>query len=67
MIRAHCFTNLDEFSKAGWPTQFAFPPRVGDKVEGFVHPKLRPVLKVVAVTHCSGTDGEPFVNVELHR
>lgn len=72
MITARCFTNLDEWGRATWPTLFVAVPRVGDWVEGRMGDK-RPRLRVVAVTHGStpaaagGVTERPFVNVELHR
>ncbi len=74
--RYYCRTNLDDFKLVDWPTDFLFPPRVGDTVEGRQGergPGSRPRLRVVAVTHSmgkteiGGRDEGPIVEVELHR
>ena len=68
-IRARCHTNLDEFQRVEWPEYFLFPPRIGDRVEGwFSGNRSEPrSLKGVGVEHARDRDnGEPIVRVELH-
>lgn len=63
-IEGFCRTNIDEYKREKWPTAFAFPPRVGDSVQAQSGRKL----KVVQVTHyIAEYDGQPGVEVELHR
>jgi len=67
MIRATCFTNLDEYKQVEWPQGFAALPRIGDKVEGR-RGRDKPVLRVVAITHgWLPNAGEPTITVELHK
>jgi hypothetical protein len=70
MIRGYCFTNLDEFRGVEWPERFVAVPRVGECVQGKrvngPGPGTMPVLKVVRVTH-QWKDGQPCIEVELHR
>lgn len=66
-IRAECFTNLDDFRLAEWPTEFVALPRVGDYVEAIDGKRLR----VVAITHSAPRDRcgdvRATVRLELHR
>lgn len=65
MIKATCFTNIDEFKTTEWPTAFVALLRVGDFVEGKGGPGMgRPKLRICAVTHRMD---EPALLVELHR
>lgn len=71
-MRIYCRTNLDEYRRTEWPTRFAFPPRVGDYIEGRGSDRpgmTRPKLRVASVTHrMSESDStEAVVVVELHR
>ncbi|KKM02688.1 hypothetical protein LCGC14_1781920 [marine sediment metagenome] len=65
-----CFTNLDDYSREDWPTEFSCRPMVGDVVQSCGGKEL----KVVRVTHraspldCSGRlDLRPHLKVELHK
>lgn len=71
--RYTCRSNLDDFTGT-WPTDFVFPPRVGDRVKS----KEGRTLYVVGVEHYerhkTRSDGgwrdpepEPRVIVELHN
>lgn len=71
MYRGSCHTNLDDLRRAEWPEEFAFPPRVGDRVQS-VDGKYE--LKVVSVTHVTRKDSSdpqgrryPAIHVELHK
>lgn len=71
MYKGSCFTNLDDFKRMEWPEEFAFPPRIGDRVES-VDGKRE--LKVVGVTHLMRKDFSdpqgrryPAIRVELHK
>ena len=71
MIQGSCFTNLDKWRRADWPTVFAAVPRVGEYVQG-VMGEFRPKLRVVAVTHfVEPSPVPPFeiprISVELHQ
>lgn len=66
MVNGRCFTNLDDFRAVDWPRKFAVVPRIGDRVEGKRGDNL-PTLKVVGVTHCCDAQGNPYIEVELHR
>ncbi len=66
-IEGYCFTNLDKWKKAEWPRYFVAVPLVGSNVQG-CQGEFRPVLHVVAVTHCWDPKTErPFIRVELHN
>ena len=67
MLRYKCHTNVDDGRDKEWPTDFVYPPRIGEKVlstSGFA-------LKVVDLTHCvkrlPNGDLRPYVLVELNR
>jgi vacuolar-type H+-ATPase catalytic subunit A/Vma1 len=70
-IKVICHTNLDRYCTAEWPSEMAFPPRVGDYVRAENgHQRLR----VVAVTHTKVQGslsvhpvGSAVVLVELHE
>ena len=71
MYEGSCFTNLDDFKRTEWPSNFAFPPRIGDRVASVSGDRE---LKVVGVTHCTikyERDGvqmtRPGIRVELHK
>jgi hypothetical protein len=69
MYEGSCFTNLDEFKRCEWPEKFAFPPRIGDRVESV---DGRRELKVVGVTHVTrkiygSGETSPAIRVELHK
>lgn len=66
MIKAHCYTNIDDFKLAEWPEVFFEVPRVGDYVEGRLGNK-RPTLRVVRVTHRIDDRRQPIIELELHR
>lgn len=63
-IPGYCHTNLDEYQRCTWPKRFVAVPRLGEHVQTTSRP-IR-VLKVVYVTHLI-LDGEPAIEVELHR
>lgn len=65
-----CFTNIDEYKREEWPTDFVFPPQVGN----YVQSDSGKWLKVVSITHCYRKDTfhdldvtGPYVKIELHR
>lgn len=67
MIKGNCFTYIDEYKMAAWPTVFAAVPRIGERVAA----RNGASLRVVQVTHYeheseAGTH-EPRIRVELHR
>lgn len=71
MYEGHCFTNLDDFKRFEWPEKFAFPPRIGDRVQSVDGSRE---LKVVGVTHVMCKDHSdpsgrryPAIRVELHK
>ena len=47
MIDAYCRTNLDDYKREQWPTQFAAVPRIGERVQSSGGQSLR----VCGVTH----------------
>jgi hypothetical protein len=72
MIIGSCHTNLDDYDREEWPTQFVAVPREGEWVES----KNRKILKVVKVTHVvvkkniyggECEQGYPQIRVELHK
>lgn len=70
MIEAACRTNLDDYQREKWPTEFVALPRLGDWVEAESGVRLR----VVGVTHRMDRPGPgqcgasvPVIEVELHR
>jgi hypothetical protein len=64
-IPGYCFTNLDEYKRLKWPTQFVAVPREGDLVESNDSGLSSRSLKVVRITHAVNSQG-PYVRVELH-
>lgn len=62
-VKVHCRTNLDNYQREVWPTEFACPPHLGDRVES----ASGKFLKIVRLTHCSTSSYEPYVLVELNR
>jgi len=68
MIRGHCRTNLDEYSREQWPSVFAGVPQRGDAVKS----KDGAVLYVCRVTHSEIDESYeskrqvPHISVELH-
>lgn len=65
MFPVQCFTNLDQWKRAEWPTQTASAPRIGERMQGLMGDK-KPILRIVMVTHCVGAKG-PYLRVELHN
>ena len=71
MYEGSCFTNLDDFKRVEWPDRFAFPPRIGDRVDSVDGSRQ---LKVVGVTHYTikyehdrTPMTRPGIRVELHK
>lgn len=66
VITGYCFTNLDEYRRVKWPSQFVAVPRVDECVESIEDSFPMRSLKVVRVTHAINSTG-PYIRVELHR
>ena len=67
VIRGCCRTNIDDFKRYEWPTEFVEVPQLGSWVRGKGSGSVgMPTLKVVNVTHCVDNDG-PYVEIELHK
>ena len=75
-VKATCYTNLDDYRRTEWPTEFIVLPCVGDYVEGHgsdVRGMTHPVLRVVNVTHgfrrhaTLNGEPEPCIRLELHK
>jgi hypothetical protein len=62
VVRGRCFTNLDGYGSAKWPTEFIYPPIRGERVQAACGKSLA----VVAISHCADADG-PYLRIELHR
>lgn len=72
MIKAVCFTNLDEYQRAEWPEHFVALPRVGDWVEARSDCNNRRYrLRIGAITHMERrgdtASWESYIMVELHN
>ena len=72
MINGYCKTNLDEFKRTEWPTQFVALPREGDWVEGKNGEDTLRVVKVthrMMIHHSLGSKSTilPGIVVELHK
>lgn len=65
-IEGYCHTNLDEYRRLSWPTQFVAVPRLGERVESSEKGAYQRSLKVVGVTHAI-YDGHPFIRIELNK
>jgi len=67
-VRISCFTNLDKFQAARWPTLSAYAPQKGERIEGrsWDSDQVIARLTVVQITHCTDKDG-PYLRVELHQ
>lgn len=66
-MKFRCRTNLDGFEHTTWPTEFAYPPRIGEWVQGTAPgERSKPTLRIVSITHAI-EHGEPIVLVELHK
>ena len=63
MIKASCYTNLDEFRRYDWPSVFVSVPGKGDYVESVCRKRL---LKVASIMH-TVREEEPMIVVELHK
>lgn len=68
MIKAICYTNLDDYKREEFPKLFVALPNKGD----YVQAESGKTLKVVAITHCfreSATTfpAQPYIKVELHK
>jgi hypothetical protein len=68
MIRATCFTNLDDYRRSEWPNKFLEVPRVGDYVADDRGRRLR----VISITHKMIKDLNteqmvPSIFIELHH
>ena len=71
MIRGYCRTNLDNYERENWPTEFVAVPRKGEGVRAESGNSLR----VCGVTHLMqrktmSVDGEyecPIIEVELNK
>lgn len=62
MIKGYCHTNIDQYKREEWPTEFVAVPLVGDSVEA----KSGKTLRVCAITHkMSPLAKEPMVKIEL--
>jgi len=64
MIKAQCYTNLDNFRCN--VTAFSALPRVGDYVE-VLYNDIESSLRITKITHKQLTNGEPIIEVELHN
>jgi len=68
MVRYKCHTNVDAGRNQEWPTDFVYPPKLGESVRsegGYT-------LKVVDLTHCVERSKPertliPYVLVELNQ
>lgn len=63
-IRGRCFTNLDDYKLAEWPTRFVRAPVRGERVQATGREPWS--LCVVGITHCEDAEG-PWLRIELHR
>ena len=73
MIKGTCYTNLDNYQRTKWPTEFVEVPKIGS----FIESDGGAVLRVVSITHArttvrdyKNTDGpvlthEPHIRIEL--
>ncbi len=62
MYKVKCFSLIDKYQQTHWPMEMAARPIKGDKVRA----ENGAELKVVAITHRTGSDG-PYMQVELHN
>jgi hypothetical protein len=61
-IKGYCTTNLDDYRREEWPTEFVAVPTPGQWVEA----KSKNMLKVVNVTHkYDWMKKEPYILVDL--
>ena len=58
MIKAECFTNLDDYQREIWPTTFFIEPKINHKVTS----KSGIRLSIVQIYHCYG-----YLKIELHK
>lgn len=68
MIKGICRTNLDNFERETWPTNFCAVPRIGERVSAH----SGKTLKVVSITHAEQVNlvrslHEPRIIVELNK
>ena len=66
MIKARCFTNLDEYKGEAWPPIFYDIPRIGETIMS----KHGKELKVVQICHTIMIEHDekiPFVIIELNK
>jgi hypothetical protein len=74
-IRGFCRTNLDGYEREEWPRRFVAVPRKGERIAATSGRNL----VVVSVTHHVAAsklgmviagelcEGEPYIEIELHR
>lgn len=77
IIEGRCHTNLDDYRREDWVTEFIVRPQVGD----YVQSKSGKVLKIVTITHCydfkeeglhgisigKGPEEYCYLDIELHK
>ena len=67
-VTISCRTNLDRFQSVRWPVIAAYPPRVGERIDGrsWDDRTVIATLRVCGITHAVDRDGLPYLSIELH-
>jgi len=68
-VTISCSTNLDAFSMVRWPVIAAYPPRIGERIDGreWNSNKVVATLRVCGITHSLDRDGLPYLSIDLHK